>query len=142
MTKGKKELLKWTKTLKIGVDEIDDQHKRFIGLMNEAYIIQSAENKAKIEKELNDLMEYARIHFTTEENYFQKWGYPYAEEHMKEHAKLLENVLNYKSDFDAGKLDFPKFLLFLKDWLENHLKKHDFKYRDYFIKQGFIGKFK
>lgn len=131
-------LIIWSKNLAIGLKDIDNQHKNFIGLINNAYLAHLKKDKTLMEENLNELMEFARIHFTTEENYFKKWNYPYAKEHMAEHEKIIIQILKFKDSFDIGKCDCEKFLIFLKDWLENHLKNHDFKYKDYFKEKGFI----
>lgn len=131
-------LIKWTKALSVGMEDIDAQHRYFISLINRAYEIHDKKEKEKMSIELNDLISYARIHFTTEEKYFEQWDYPYKDEHMNEHAKLLAKLLKYSSDFNSGKCDCEDFLAFLKDWLENHLKTYDFKYAKYFKEHNLI----
>jgi len=132
-------LIIWSKYLAIGIKEIDEQHKHFIVILNSVeQKLKKGLDEKKLSDDLNDLIEYARIHFTTEENYFKKWGYPFANEHMKEHEKLIVKVLKFKDKYDKGEKIMQELLNFLKDWLENHLKKHDFKYRDYFKEKGVI----
>ena len=133
-----KHLIEWDESLSMGIADIDAQHKHFIGIINQTYRAHLEKNKELMNETLNDLIEYARIHFSTEENYFEKWDYPYSEEHIKEHEKLLLKTLEFRDKFDSGKCDCNKFLEFLKDWLENHLKTHDKKYSKYFMEKGFI----
>lgn len=137
MKKNNKFIL-WDKSLSMGINDIDDQHKHFIGIINQAYQSHFEKDKSVMKNILNDLIEYARIHFSTEEEYFKKWDYPYTEEHMKEHEKLLLKVLKFEDKFESGKCDCDEFLKFLKDWLENHLMTYDIKYSKYFKEKGFI----
>jgi hemerythrin-like metal-binding protein len=122
----------WTKKLSVGVKEIDEQHKDLIKIINETNLLVGGSYEDKVKEEVNELLAFARVHFTTEENYFKKWNYPFANEHIIEHEKLILKVLQFSQRFQTeGKNILKDFLLLLKDWLENHIKKHDFKYRDY-----------
>jgi len=135
------DLIMWTPKLSMGIKEIDDQHKHFIALLNKVNLVKPTENKEKVGKLITELMEYARIHFTTEERYFEKYKYPFAKEHMAQHEKLLSNAIKFSNKFDeVGVKVIPELALFLKDWLEQHLAKHDQKYAKYFKKNGFLDK--
>ncbi len=127
-----RELIKWTKDLSVGIKEIDNQHKRFIGIIN-SVSKKAKQNgaKGKPSEDITELIEYARIHFTTEEGYFKKWGYPYAREHIAEHEKLILKVLRLSERSARGEDVFQVLLDFLKEWLENHLMIHDKKYAKY-----------
>ena len=133
--------LKWSKELSVHMNEIDEQHKKLIGLINSARALDNkrSDYNKKLEFVLNGLVEFSRVHFSTEEKYFQKYAYPFANEHIIEHEKLIINVLKFKDRFDSKDEDILDDLtVFLKDWLENHLMKHDFKYAKYFHEQGYI----
>lgn len=128
----KKEFIKWTKKLSVGVEDLDEQHKKFIGIIDRVYLLSSVGDTVKLKEEINNIIEFARIHFSTEEEYFKKWKYLYADEHIEEHRKLTLKALSFAQRIeDEGAELVPEFLKFLKEWLENHLEKHDFKYRDY-----------
>ncbi|MEI7961390.1 MAG: bacteriohemerythrin [archaeon] len=133
--------LKWSKELSVHMKEIDDQHKILIGLINSAYSIdkKSKDYKKKLGVVLNELVEFSRVHFSTEETYFQKFNYPFANEHIIAHEKLIIKVLQFKDRFDSKDEDILDDLtFFLTDWLKNHLMKHDFKYSKYFKEHGYI----
>lgn len=134
----KKEFIKWTKALSVGMEDIDAQHRYFISLIDKAYLAYKEKDKQKMNEELNDLIAYARIHFTTEEKYFEQWDYPYKNEHMKKHAEIISGLLKYGHDFDLGKDVYNDFLEFLEDWAENHIKTYDFKYAKYFKEHNLI----
>lgn len=117
--------------------DIDAQHKYFIGIINQSYNF-CEKNSKEEQKILDDLVSYARIHFTTEEAYFERWNYPFKEEHIREHEKILLKVMKYYDYFSKGKGDCRDFLNFLRDWLENHLKVYDMKYAKYFKEKKYI----
>lgn len=124
--------VEWTEKLSVGIKRIDDQHKRFIGLLNKAHTLVQAKKNKEVNKMLAEVLEYARMHFSTEEEIFDGASYPYASEHKIEHLKLIEKAIKFY-DRVLNKEDVSdEFLHFLIDWLENHLKKYDFKYAKYF----------
>lgn len=128
--------MEWSDELSVKVKEIDEQHKELIEIINQAHKINMGEDKKKGNEILNKLIEFTRVHFTTEEKYFKKCKYPKSEEHIVEHVELIEKVLKFKRDYEIGKCNCEEFLGFLKDWLENHLKVMDMKYVDNFQKCG------
>ena len=130
----------WKEKWNTGITSIDDQHFHFVEILNKAYELNENDfNKIKINEILNDLIEYARIHFSTEEDYFEKTGYPSKNEHLEKHKELLTQVLEFSSKFENVK-DVTKnvkdLLNFLKDWLENHLIQMDHEYIPWLKEHG------
>ncbi len=111
--------IKWNSKLSVKVKEIDNQHKILIDIINKAF--EAQKDKEKINQILNELIEFVRIHFSTEEKYFEKFNYPEKEEHIKEHLNMVSEVLAFKTRFDNSEEIMEEFLDFLKIWLEDHL---------------------
>jgi hemerythrin-like metal-binding protein len=135
-----KDFITWKKDWNTGINKIDEQHQHFVGIINRTYILnKSSKDKEILEAILNDLTEYARVHFSTEEEYFDETDYPESNEHKDKHQELLEKVINFNKRFET-KEDVSKltddFLKFLKDWLDKHLIKVDHKYVSWLIKHG------
>jgi len=130
--------LKWKNSYSVNVVEIDKQHQKLIRMINELIEAMSQEKSNDVLGYLiNDLIEYATIHFGTEEKYFDQYGYPEAISHKEEHANFTKKVTEFKSDFNAGKLGLSiDVLIFLSDWLENHLIGVDKKYVPFFTEKG------
>ena len=129
----------WTPKLSVGIDDIDAQHRHFIGLINKAKeAVDAGAPRAAVGEIVADLVGYARIHFETEEKYFGRFGYPHADEHKKEHIKLLAKVVAFSDRFDSGEDIARELLSFLKEWLAGHLQTHDMEYARYFRKMGYI----
>lgn len=129
--------LEWSKKLSVGVDEIDEQHKKLIILVNKVYLIENPnDNRNEFECVLNELVEFTRIHFSTEEKYFEKFNYEGKDEHIQEHLKLIESVLKFKDKFDEGSCEYEKFLIFLNEWVVKHLVEMDQKYVKCFKENG------
>lgn len=136
----KKEFILWNDKWATGIKTIDDQHKHFIGIVNKAYTINEKGKDKKILGDiLGELTEYARIHFSTEENYFDDTEYPDSDMHKEKHQKLVAKVLGFSKRFETEK-DFSvlvkDFLEFLRGWLDEHLVRVDHKYVPWLTEHG------
>jgi len=128
----------WTDDFSVNVKEIDDQHKKFLGMLNSLYIIlHKAEYGSELKEILQELKAYKEFHFATEEKYFAMFNYELTEEHKEEHQKLSLKVEEFISRFNNGDEDILFDLLnFLEDWLVIHLNNQDKKYTKCFNDHG------
>ncbi len=131
------ELITWDDTLSVGIEEIDEQHKVLIGLLNELHAGVIAGNSATLCREVLDrLGEYTRIHFTTEESLLRILHYPQYERHKQEHERLLGELERLQGELDAGELISLELLDFLRGWLAGHIREVDSKYTAHFLSLG------
>jgi len=130
--------LQWNEKYSVGVKEIDNQHKKFIEIMNSLYAaVYAGEDKDKLAEILLNLTNYKDNHFELEEKYFDLFHYEYAVEHKAEHQKLREKVAAFYTQFKEGKTDVTAELMdFLENWLVDHLANQDQKYAECFKKNG------
>ncbi len=85
----------------------------------------------------NGLISYINIHFSNEENYFDRFGYTEAPEHKEVHAYFVQKVLGFMDGFEQGNLDASiDMMRFLSDWLTTHIKGNDRKYAPFLIAKG------
>ncbi len=80
-------ILNWTPEFSVGVNEFDEQHQQLMAIMNKLFTLYtekkfSSTDVGPIFKELND---YADMHFSTEEHYFDVYNYPKKAEHTAMH---------------------------------------------------------
>lgn len=136
----KSKFITWQKKWETGIKSIDDQHKHFVGIVNKTYTLTEKDKDKKVLGEiLGELMEYARIHFSTEENYFEDTEYPDTAMHKEKHEELLGKVITFSKRFESNedvKNLVEDFLVFLRSWLEDHLVKVDHKYVSWLIEHG------
>jgi len=130
--------INWDDSFSVNVKEIDAQHKKLVNMLNELYdAMRQGKGKEILGKTISGLIEYTDVHFKTEEKYFDKFGYPETEQHKKEHSDFVQKVLDFKKDFESGKLTLTvKVMNFLKEWLQNHIKGSDKKYSAFFNEHG------
>jgi hemerythrin len=131
-------LIEWSDSLSVDVTEIDQQHKKLIGMINDLHEAMLQRKGAGVLASLLDGMAaYADDHFKVEERYFDRFGYPDAPDHRKKHADFIAKVDDFKSKFAANEVGMTvEVMSFLSSWLQNHIKGEDKKYSSCFKVNG------
>jgi hemerythrin len=79
------------------------------------------------------MVDYAAVHFGTEEKYMRQYQFPGHLKHKAEHDSFAEKAADLKARVDGkGFVLTINVLNFLKDWLQNHILVTDKKYSDHF----------
>ncbi len=122
-------LIAWSPMLSTGVQEIDDQHKKLIDLVNKLNdAMRSGQGKEALGTVLADLVKYTVYHFGTEERLMGQHKYADAASHLAEHKKLVQDVSAFKAKFDSGNaMISTEIMTFLRDWLSKHIMQTDKK---------------
>jgi len=108
---------------KLGIEIIDNQHKRIFEIIEKLCDQECDDCMSEIIQELKD---YAKYHFDTEETYFKNIGYIGADEHINLH-NIFTQTISYYSDTNS-KLNKKKIYTFLQSWIKNHILIEDKKY--------------
>lgn len=134
-------LIAWSDDLSVGVQEIDEQHKELIALLNELHeAVQQHHASAVCADILRRLAEYTRIHFAVEESLMRILAYPDFERHKGEHDALIGQVTQLQAKLAGGQAAITFELLhFLKVWLAKHIQESDRRYGVYFLEKGLSG---
>ena len=136
-------LMAWSKELSVGIQEIDEQHKILVDLLNQLHraIIQHQGSEAA-GKILSQLLEYTRVHFAVEESLMRILGYPGYDEHKHHHEILLDEVKLLSEKMLHGKHSVSFELMhFLKQWLTKHIMEEDKLYTPFFLSKGAQSKY-
>jgi hemerythrin len=124
MTDNSVAAFKWDSCFVTGLDEVDDQHRRLVEIINDlgSHIAESAnvshDNMVAVSKAL---LAYARYHFREEESIMVLMGLDagYVKEHQKDHARFIRDVKQMSANMSSGR---PATLLkFLTNWLIYHI---------------------
>lgn len=124
-------LVEWSDALSVGVEQIDNEHKKLVGLLNELHrALLAGMGQGALGGVLDGLYQYTCYHFAHEEILFQRSDYPEYEKHRRQHRALTAKVLEIYEDFQSGTAAvLPEQVLeFLKNWLSQHIMgaDHDF----------------
>lgn len=135
----KKLFVEWTDELSVGIEEIDEQHKVLVNLINRLFdetVVHQADPSV-MDEILHELIEYTVIHFAVEESLFRIFDYPETELHTRHHDELKAQVLDIQKKVKLREAVVnTELLIFLKKWLENHILHEDKRYGPFLIKQG------
>lgn len=143
-TKGQADLevdsVGWTKELETGVDVLDEQHRRYIELLND-YLKKAADNTKvpedkviQLTESLEFLHQYAEEHFSTEESIMKDEGYPGFETHQEEHLYFLRHVGELCKDLEKNGFS-PKLSrevnYYIAEWFIQHILLLDMELVDF-----------
>ena len=119
-------MIEWSYALSIGIPEIDDQHRAFVGLLNRLDALsRCGASRRELREILAEVVGYAERHFIDEERQMRLAGYPLVAEHTAKHdaaaAKVHDLLIR-----DADEIELYRFLgNFLKAWLVAHIMADD-----------------
>ncbi len=132
------DLIEWDESLSVHVTEIDQQHKELVRVLNHlADAIQAKKGNETLKRTLEVLINYAEHHFKTEEKYFAQFNYPDADSHKEEHLTFALKILDYQDKlYNVDSSLSTEVLIFLWDWLKQHIKETDKKYSQFFNDKG------
>jgi len=134
-----KEMIEWDEKYSVGVSTIDEEHKKFIDIINKAIVTKEHNDKPEeIREILYEMIKYALNHFATEEANMIKFNFPEYQSHRNEHLDFTDKTVSMINKVIKGDYNVANQILeYLKQWLVNHIQGSDRKYIDCFIKNGF-----
>jgi len=129
--------VRWDDSLSVGIADIDSDHKKLLGLINQLQTAAHYKTDAEFtDKILNDLVEYTKYHFAREENMMSQHQYPGYEDHKKQHDAMVREVEKF---IDEYRIDNTRTIenvaLYLKNWLINHIQGSDQEYAPFLKKK-------
>jgi hemerythrin-like metal-binding protein len=126
--------MKWDDGMSVGIPEIDEDHKRFIALVDR-FNKSVADRMAvpEIQERLQDILDDAAEHFAREERLFDQWRYPDADRHAQIHAQLLKVLRDILSTISYGfDAEWVEAGFKIKDALMQHIQTEDMKYAEFY----------
>ena len=135
---GEDAVLEWNDSLVLNIHSIDHQHKEIVTYINELHrAMKAGEPKQTTRKILGSIVEFTRTHFKTEEDLFDQYGYPEAEQHKAIHKELINQASTLEKQLESGvpNLEMP-LMDFLKGYLVNHFLTIDKQYASFLHDHG------
>lgn len=129
----------WDESYSVGHPTLDSQHRRLLRICNEladCVEFNTPDSDSRFHEILNDLADYAREHFATEETVLKRLGYPHLKEHEQDHFTYIEAFTDILAHASRGMLDKAGTLLFLAKWWSDHILVTDMQYRSYIKSAG------
>lgn len=131
-------MIQWDDLYSVEIQEIDEQHKCLIEIMNELYTaLANRSNPQLVGDVLDKLVDYTRIHFAVEETLMRLFHYGEYDRHKSIHDKIVDRVEEFQGKYHMGDTHVGmELLMFLRDWLFDHISKEDKQYTKTFHKAG------
>ncbi len=121
----------WTDQLNVGIDVIDQQHRRIVEYINQLDDARSnGMSNDEISWLLNDLVDYTISHFGFEESLQEEAGYPFLTSHKKVHELFTKRIADFQKRAEQGEDVIKALNSLLVTWLFNHIKRDDNDYVD------------
>lgn len=133
------EFVEWKDSYNTGVREIDIQHRGLFDLINKLTTTDNYDPEGRyFLLTFSKLIDYAELHFNTEERYMQEAKYSRFEEHRQAHSEFLKDAKTYlgRLNEDRGDLGI-EILDYLKKWYSSHILGFDRDYIEVFRAMGF-----
>ena len=113
----------WDASLSVEVDEIDDDHRRLVGLFNILnHAVADGDAPDYVEAVLEELINCTVWHFSHEERLMLKFEYQGYAEHKAEHQALLEGAEALREKFlQQGKRISSEDIRYIERWLTGHV---------------------
>ena len=133
-----RQFVEWKKEYSVGIDSIDQQHKKLLGLINQLQTAVNFSTGEQFEREaLDQLLDYTKSHFSFEEDLMEQNHYPDFDSHKAEHEKMIARVGEVLAEYELNQDTAMKnAVVFLQDWLINHIKGTDMAYSSFLIGKG------
>ncbi|WP_281816391.1 bacteriohemerythrin [Brachyspira pilosicoli] len=120
----------WKDTFNTGYKRIDEQHEKFVGMLNRLYDINADKdlNNPKIRQEFNsvlkDTIDYMVYHFKTEEDIMKAINYKNIVKHSSKHRDFSNKILGEVKTYTANNY-IVGLITYLRNWLFNHILIED-----------------
>ncbi|HEB51602.1 MAG TPA: bacteriohemerythrin [Desulfobulbus sp.] len=128
----------WKDQYSLNISEIDEQHRMLVGMIDRLHTAM-AEGKGKsvLDEIINELYNYTKFHFITEERLMDEYDYPGFAEHKREHKELIGKVLAMMERHKKSTLGLSSDLsIMLQEWLNSHILETDKKYSEFLADRG------
>lgn len=128
----------WKEEYTVNISIIDEQHKKFLDIINELKVIINTNScTSKASKIFFQIAYHIDHYFIKEEIYFKDCKYPNFEQHKIDHNQFIDKIIKFQKDLENNKqnvcLDLYKYL---EDWFDEHILKYDKEAVDFLKKSG------
>ncbi|MBF0587511.1 MAG: hemerythrin family protein [Magnetococcales bacterium] len=129
----------------VGVERFNKDHQRLLFYVQEFNRLSDrfAEREAEEDEwdQLDSIFKrfdkYTQIHFKAEEELMRAYDYPQLEEHLKQHADLIDTLHRLREQIESRQAGrFTEVKAFLAKWLLEHINDHDVRYSAFFQEKG------
>ncbi len=125
--------VKWEPKYELGVEEIDNQHKKWVDILNTFIDAREKGKQHEVLKDiLKEIVDYTKYHFETEEKHMEKNHYELLQKHKEQHKTLVHQVADIIKSVNVSETKAIASLeVLLKNWVLKHILTYDKMYGEY-----------
>ncbi len=130
----------WREQMSLDYPPLDDEHKAFLDVVVQSTEVAQNGDFAKMEDIFEKCYDYARNHFSHEEDIMERVQFPDIEAHMKSHQIFIKNISELRQQFEFAssqeekKSAALKTASFLNVWVLGHILSRDKVYKPYLVR--------
>lgn len=119
----------WDDKYLLNIPEIDAQHKKLIAVSQDFYDVLTGDPekyKLNMTKVLQALADYTVYHFSSEEAFLEKFGYPALSSHKVAHDNFISEINSQIKKLENASQDAGgRFYEYVVSWIFTHIAKAD-----------------
>ena len=125
--------LVWGSILSVGVDEIDEDHRKLVNIFNILnHAVTEGESPDYLAAVLEELINCTVWHFSHEERLMLKHDYEGIDEHKAVHQKLIKSAKELQQKvLQVDKPIVDEDIVYLERWLTEHILTDDLRLGSY-----------
>ena len=126
--------------MEVGYDPLDNEHKAFFEVVQKSTDVANVGDFATMEWVFDKAYDYARDHFSHEEDIMERIQFPDLEAHMKAHQIFIKNISELRQQYEVCSSIQEKQKIaiktanFLNVWLLGHILSRDKVYKPYLVR--------
>lgn len=117
----------WDESIRTGVESVDAEHRlqvSLVGALEE--LLRRGGEPALVERTVGQLVDFTRVHFTSEELMMRLYAYPQYPEHRAEHERLTGEVPDLQRRITGPDAAVALAAVeTLQRWLTGHIRTMD-----------------
>lgn len=121
--------IEWNESFILGIDEIDQQHRSIVENFTKLSTAVQEGKGTEVLADLADfLVDYAQLHFATEERFMVEYDYPRIDEQRREHEDFKRDSDELRKRIGEGGVSRELALEQtgrMVRWVINHVRNHD-----------------
>lgn len=131
-------LVQWRDEFRIGIAEVDGEHRELIELINELHAEALAGQGAhQVATMLGEINVRIAAHFALEEKNMELLGYAGCTAHKSDHERLLDEIAEIADEvYEQGRYQEARLSARLSHWFSEHFRTHDADLHRWLVGRG------
>jgi hemerythrin len=133
-------IVEWRDQMSLDYLPLDEEHKAFLDVVNRSVPAARSGDFKTMDMVFDACYDYVRNHFSHEEDIMERVSFPDMEAHMQAHRTFIQNISEFRKNYEAAKNDIEKKKIaikasdFLSLWFLGHVLSRDKLLKPYLVR--------